>query len=361
VDEVYKHDEDYLVMLRKEAPWLKNNRFFKITRVSALAAMKMLKHSLAGVKKGRASKGGMPIEVMGLLIGKPEGEAIVILDAAPIPVEGIEYKVEASQEATIHMANLQESMEDRRNERFVGWYHSHPFDVEVRSNCFMSAMDVGTQTAYQFQLPVWVAIVVDPLRSIAKQQPEFGAFRVFPATYTPPAGQAPDGSTTGDKEEIQLRWGPASNRYYSLDITYFTGSSLGHKLLGIMSKNNLWVRVLSSTTMLDPDNRDRFPERVSKAAAKLEQAARSEGGFGREHGGRWGGHHGGGGGSSSRKGKEQSALAQGVLACSELAIEQCKGHSSQLCKDILFNLLSKPGGGGATSSGSSERKDERKA
>lgn len=60
--------------------------------MSALAAMKMLKHSLAGVKKGRA-KGGMPIEVMGLLIGKPEGETIVVLDAAPIPVEGIEYKV----------------------------------------------------------------------------------------------------------------------------------------------------------------------------------------------------------------------------------------------------------------------------
>jgi COP9 signalosome complex subunit 5 len=80
--------------------------------------MKMLKHSLAGVKKGRA-KGGMPIEVMGLLIGKPEGETIVVLDAAPIPVEGIEYKVEASAEATNFMANLQDSMEDVRKERYV--------------------------------------------------------------------------------------------------------------------------------------------------------------------------------------------------------------------------------------------------
>lgn len=86
-------------------------------------------------------------------------------------------------------------------------------------------------------------------------------------------------------------------------------------LKGIMSKNNLWVRVLSSSAILEPENRERFPERVSKASAKLETAGRSEG----MGGGRWGG--GGGGG---KKGKETSALSQGVLACSELAIEQCK-------------------------------------
>lgn len=39
--------------------------------------------------------------------------------------------------------------------RFVGWYHSHPFDVDTQSKCFMSAMDVATQASYQFQLPVW--------------------------------------------------------------------------------------------------------------------------------------------------------------------------------------------------------------
>jgi hypothetical protein len=95
-----------------------------------------------------------------------------------------------------------------------------------------------------------------------------------------------------------------------------------------MSKNNLWVRVLSSSAVLEPENRERFPERVTKASAKLESAARSEGSFG----GRWGG--GGGGG---KKGKESSALAQGVLACSELAIEQCKVilYSLSLTKQYL--------------------------
>jgi proteasome lid subunit RPN8/RPN11 len=41
----------------------------------------------------------------------------------------------------------------------VGWYHSHPFDVDTQSKCFMSAMDVATQASYQFQLPVWYTII----------------------------------------------------------------------------------------------------------------------------------------------------------------------------------------------------------
>jgi hypothetical protein len=29
---------------------------------------------------------------MGLLVGKPDGDTIVVMDAYPLPVEGIEYK-----------------------------------------------------------------------------------------------------------------------------------------------------------------------------------------------------------------------------------------------------------------------------
>lgn len=141
---------------------------------------------------------------------------------------------------------------------------------------------------------------MDPLRSIAKQEPEFGAFRVYPPAYTAPVNLAPDGST-GDKDEMQIRWGPVPGRYYQLGVSYFM-SSLGNKLLGVMSKNNLWVRVLSSSAMLEPETRERFPERVSKAVLQIDS---------KDVNGR------------GKKGKD-SALAQGVRACSELAIEQCK-------------------------------------
>jgi len=294
----------------------------------------------------------MPIEVIGLLVGKPEGDTLVILDATPLPVEGGEAWVAPPESVLALMTSLQDAMEEKRKERFVGWYHSHPFDVDSLSKCFMSATDVQTQTVWQMQLPIWVAIVVDPLRSLAKQEPHFGAFRTYPPTYSPPPNQGPDGAT-GDKEELQIRWAALYHRYYQLEISFFM-SSLGHRLLGIMSKNNLWVRVLSSTSMLETENRDRFPERLSKASSKLEQAGRSEGAYG----GRWG-HHGG------RKGKETSALAQGAVACGELAIEQCKGHAGQIVKDILFNLgeasARRAGGTAAAAAAVEHKADDRKA
>jgi COP9 signalosome complex subunit 5 len=325
LDKVYEYDADYIATLKKEAPWNKNVKWFTKTRVSALAAMKILKHSLSGVKKGRAGKSGMAIEVMGMLVGKPDGDAIVITDAYALPVEGVENFVDTSARAMTYMTTLLDSLEKTRKEGYVGWYHSHPFDVETKSNCFMSATDVGTQRDYQNQFPVWVAIVCDPLRSLAKQEPQFGAYRIYPVTHNPPANQAPDG-TMGDKEDHVARWGHAFNRYYQLELSYFM-SSLGHKMLGIMSKNNLWVRVLSSSAILEPEYRERLPERFNKATQKLDQAGRQadSGGYGRSY-------HGG----KSGKGKD-TALNQGVQATSELAIEQCKGHCTQVCKDIVFN------------------------
>lgn len=48
----------------------------------------------------------------------------------------------------------------------MGWYHSHPFDVEVYSHCHLSGTDVQTQLAWQRAQDVrdfpWLAIVVGP-------------------------------------------------------------------------------------------------------------------------------------------------------------------------------------------------------
>lgn len=84
--------------------------------------MKMLKHSLLGVERGRQSAGGQPIEILGLMIGKASGREIIVLDACPLPVEGSETRVVAD-EAQIHMLELLESLEVRREESFIGWYH----------------------------------------------------------------------------------------------------------------------------------------------------------------------------------------------------------------------------------------------
>ena len=70
-------------------------------------------------------------------------------------------------------AALQQSV--GRLENMVGWYHSHP-----GYGCWLSGIDVNTQmTQQQYQDP-FLAIVVDPHRTIAAGKVEIGAFRTYP-------------------------------------------------------------------------------------------------------------------------------------------------------------------------------------
>lgn len=106
----------------------------------------------------------------------------------PLPVEGAETKVLADdQEVMNHMIQLSEALEEvrpgpppsrlsralirrwtscaqTRDDVFMGWYHSHPFDVGVHSQCFFSSTDVSTQMAWQRSEDPhgnpWVGIVV---------------------------------------------------------------------------------------------------------------------------------------------------------------------------------------------------------
>jgi COP9 signalosome complex subunit 5 len=239
----------------------------------------------------------------------------------------------------------------RRQEGFVGWYHSHPFDVETYSHCHLSAIDVQTQTGWQLASGAWTAIVVDPLRSLAKQEPELGCFRVYPPRYTNPnTNEVPDGTVNADVATRTTRWGLSYHRYYQLRLSYFM-SGLGSQMLEVMSKNALWVRVLGSSSILEPDNRQRLADRISKAAERLKQVDAqlvSGGGAGAAGSAS---SMGAVGGSlslqrSSRRRREGGSgaaptddLSKGAQACCELAIEQCKGHSNQVIKDLLFNLI----------------------
>jgi len=241
--------------------------------------------------------------------------------------------------AAVNQATQLERKE--REERIIGWYHSHPFDVETYSHCHLSATDVRTQKMQQMMIPQFVAIVCDPLRSLARQEPEFGAFRTFPKGHKIPDDLCPDGSMGEKKSDGRIkRWGHSSDEYYALKSTFFM-SQLGRHFLGIMSKNNLWVRVLGSTPIMESEARQRFSERVRKAAEKLQlastQLAASSG-----RGGFYGGPGmmGGGGGGARRSGAD-SEFGLGALACAELAIEQAKGHATQISKELLFNAPAK--------------------
>ena len=67
-----------------------------------------------------------------------------------------------------------------RHENVVGWYHSHP-----GYGCWLSGIDVGTQHTQQVHMDPFLAIVIDPHRTIAAGKVEIGAFRTYPEVSRP--------------------------------------------------------------------------------------------------------------------------------------------------------------------------------
>jgi len=59
-----------------------------------------------------------------------------------------------------------------REEKIVGWYHSHP-----KMGCFMSSTDIDTQRRYQALFSDAVALVIDP------QRPIFRFYRIEDTNY----------------------------------------------------------------------------------------------------------------------------------------------------------------------------------
>jgi len=156
-----------------------------------------------------------------------------------------------------------------RNERVIGWYHSHPFDVDVHDHCFLSSTDVQTQNGWQYSEDShghpFVAIVIDPLRSLAKGRPIFGAFRSYPRGYNPPANQCPDGVVVADKNARQERWGHAWSAYYKMSVDFYQ-SRVAAASLAILSKKFLWTRVLSTAPLLDKEVCRACPKLLAFAA-----------------------------------------------------------------------------------------------
>ncbi|WAR24809.1 CSN5-like protein [Mya arenaria] len=223
VDEIYRYDKKQQQDILTAKPWEKDPHYFKHIKVSALALLKMVMHARSGGN----------LEVMGLLLGKVDGNTMICMDCFALPVEGTETRV-------------------RRLENAIGWYHSHP-----GYGCWLSGIDVSTQMLnQQFQEP-FVAIVIDPVRTISAGKVNIGAFRTYPKGY-----KAPD---------------EAQSDYYSLDMSYFK-SSLDRKLLESLW-NKYWVNTLSSASLLT--NAEYTTGQVFDLADKLEQseAQLGRGGF----------------------------------------------------------------------------------
>ncbi|CAI5476630.1 unnamed protein product [Closterium sp. Yama58-4] len=232
VDAIYRYDERIHADVLSQKPWTKDPHFFKNVRISALALLKMVVHA----------RSGDTIEVMGIMQGKVVDGTIIVMDAFALPVEGTETRVNAQAEAYEYMVEFtQTNKRAGRLENVVGWYHSHP-----GYGCWLSGIDVSTQMLNQeFQEP-FLAVVIDPTRTVSAGKVEIGAFRTYPKGYKPP-DEPPSEYQTIPLNKIE-DFGVHCKQYYSLDITYFK-SSLDSHLLDLLW-NKYWVNTLSSSQLL---------------------------------------------------------------------------------------------------------------
>ncbi|CAL7951661.1 unnamed protein product [Xylocopa violacea] len=327
VDEIYRYDRKEQQDILAAKPWEKDPHFFKDIKISALALLKMVMHA----------RSGETLEVMGLLLGKVAANTMIVMDSFALPVEGTETRVNAQAQAYEYMTAYIEAAKQvlfkiifiqllhkkiillvkvGRQENAIGWYHSHP-----GYGCWLSGIDVSTQMLNQnFQEP-FVAIVIDPVRTISAGKVCLGAFRTYPKGYKP-ANEEPSEYQTIPLNKIE-DFGVHCKQYYSLEVSYFK-SSLDRRLLDSLW-NKYWVNTLSSSSLLT--NADYTTGQIFDLSDKLEQ---SEVALGR-------GFILGGTDPHDRSTVEK--LMKATKDSCKTTIEIIHGLMAQIIKDRLFNQV----------------------
>lgn len=254
-DALYSLDVGEQKVVGEQRPWKKDPNHFKNIRISSNALMKMTIHA----------RSGGSIEVMGLMQGKVEGDTIIVSDAFRLPVEGTETRVNAGDEANEYIVNyLDLCRQNGMLDNAVGWYHSHP-----GYGCWLSGIDVRTQETYQMYQDPFVAVVIDPNRTVSSGRVEIGAFRTYPEGYKPDRviGASEDG-VAGIPSEKSDDFGKHAERYYPLEVSHFK-STLNTQMLDLLW-NKYWVSTLSQNPLAS--NKEYSTMQIADLGQKLRGA-----------------------------------------------------------------------------------------
>jgi len=123
----------------------------EILNISSLSLVKMIRHGKAGI----------PIEVMGLMLGKFKNTIhIQVQDVFAMPQTGTGLSVEAI-DPVFQTKMLEMYEQNGSSDIIIGWYHSHP-----GFGCWLSGVDINTQQSFEYLNKRSVAVVIDPVQSV---------------------------------------------------------------------------------------------------------------------------------------------------------------------------------------------------
>lgn len=266
------------------------------------------------------ARSGGSLEVMGLMQGKIAHETFVVMDAFPLPVEGTETRVNAHEQAYEYMAQyIDITREGNRKENVVGWYHSHP-----GYGCWLSGIDVNTEMNQQQFMDPFLAVVVDPDRTISAGKVDIGGFRTYPEGHKPSSADEDDEYQAIPLSKIE-DFGAHSSRYYSLEVSHFK-SSLDTRLLDLLW-NKYWVATLTNSPLLN--NRDYSTKQMLDLAQKISKSESAIAGKARTS-------------LPGKSGVSENALQKIIKESNKITSEEISGHFSNVVKERVFSPIEAP-------------------
>ncbi|KAK0419490.1 hypothetical protein QR680_014174 [Steinernema hermaphroditum] len=244
--------------------------------ISSLALLKMLRHGRSGV----------PMEVMGLMLGDfVDDYTIKVVDVFAMPQSGTGVSVEAV-DPVFQTKMLDMLKRTGRGEMVVGWYHSHP-----GFGCWLSSVDVATQQSFEALSERAVAVVIDPIQSV-KGKVVIDAFRSINvlALATSHGRLAPTSEPRQTTSNLGHLVRPSlvaaihglGTRYYSLPIGYRLGQK-DQKMLQCVHKKN-WADGLLLSKFADHNKKNieqtkemlKYTELFNKEIAALRSLSKKE-------------------------------------------------------------------------------------
>ncbi|EGR27082.1 hypothetical protein IMG5_201990 [Ichthyophthirius multifiliis] len=250
-ESIYIWDEQEQDDILEKQEWKKDPNYFKKCKISLLAVLKMLTHARMGGHN----------EVMGLFQGKIKNDTIIVMDSFALPVEATETRVNASSDCNEFIIQQVELLEKAgKMENVRGWYHSHP-----SYGCWLSGIDVQTQTLQQKADPM-LAIVIDPIRTMASGKIEIGAFRTYPENFNKQVDQGQNQQVIPlDKIED---WGVHYKKYYALEVSFFK-TNLDSEIIEVLW-NKYWINTITQSAIFI--NKEYFVNSLNDLSNKMKNA-----------------------------------------------------------------------------------------